>query len=135
MQRKTSPRTKAVLIFMGFLVLLPFIAVFAAVLPHNTASAPPRHVATAPVQQHAQHAEPTQVQPTAHPKLPARVIQHVRNKVTTYVVKTGDTLWAIAIHFHIKGGWPTLYHANVHTVGGNPNLIYPGQHLTITQQE
>ena len=57
MRRKTSPRTKAVLIFMGFLVLLPFIAVFAAVLPHNTASAPPRHVATAPVQ-HAQHAEP-----------------------------------------------------------------------------
>jgi resuscitation-promoting factor RpfA len=133
MQRKTSAKTKAVLIFMGFLVLLPFIAVFAAVVP-GTANAPAQHVATAPVQ-HAQHAEPSQVQPTAHPKLPARMIQHVRNKVTTYVVKTGDTLWAIAIHFHIKGGWPTLYHANAHTVGSNPNLIYPGQHLTITQQE
>jgi nucleoid-associated protein YgaU len=136
MQRKTSARTKAVLIFMGFLVLLPFIAVFAAVLPgtQHTASAPAHHAATAPVAQ-AQHAEPSQVQPSAHPKLPARVIQHVRNKVTTYVVKTGDTLWAIAIHFHVKGGWPTLYHANAHTVGSNPNLIYPGQHLTINQME
>jgi len=125
MQRKYSPRTKAVLVFMGFLVLLPFMAEFAAIIPH----AGDQPAISAPAHAAAPHAEV----PTAHPHVHAVV--HLRNKVTVYVVRAGDTLWAIAVHFHVKGGWVNLYHANLHTVGGNPNLIFPGQHLAITQTE
>lgn len=137
MQRKISPRTKVALLFMGFLVILPFLAVFLAALPasQQTASSPAQQATSAPSQHVSKPAAPAQEQPSAHPKLPARAMQHARNTARTYVVKTGDTLWAIAIHFHVKGGWPTLYHANAHTVGSNPNLIFPGQHLTINQTE
>lgn len=137
MQRKISARTKVALLFMGFLVILPFAAVFLAAIPasQRPATAPAPQATTAPAPHVNKPATPTQEQPSAHPRLPARVIHHVRNKAATYVVKAGDTLWAIAIHLHIKGGWPTLYHANAHTVGSNPNLIFPGQHLTINQTE
>ena len=48
----------------------------------------------------------------------------------TYVVRSGDTLAAIAAKNHIKGGWHTLYQLNKGTVG-NPNLIFPGQRLAL----
>jgi nucleoid-associated protein YgaU len=138
MQRKASTRTRIALLFMGFLVILPFLAVFLAAVPasQQNAASQPTASARAHVTPHASKpATPTQSQPSAHPKLHTRVIQHVRNKTAAYVVKAGDTLWAIAIHLHVKGGWPALYHANAHTVGSNPNLIFPGQHLTINQTE
>jgi LysM repeat protein len=49
---------------------------------------------------------------------------------TTYVVRSGDTLAAIAAKNHVKGGWHTLYQLNHGTVG-NPNLIFPGQRLAL----
>ncbi len=50
----------------------------------------------------------------------------------TYTVKKGDSLWAISQKF-LGGGsnYPSLYDANKDVVGSNPNLIYPGQVLTI----
>jgi len=48
-----------------------------------------------------------------------------------YTVKPGDTLSGIAAAAHLSGGWEALYHENASTVGGNPNLIYPGQHLQV----
>ncbi len=51
---------------------------------------------------------------------------------TTYTVKKGDTLWAIAKRFYGDGSkWPTIYNANKAVIGGNPNLIRPGQVLVI----
>lgn len=51
---------------------------------------------------------------------------------TTYTVKSGDTLWRIAKKYLGDGSrWPQLYEANRSVVGSNPNLIYPGQVLTI----
>ena len=50
----------------------------------------------------------------------------------TYTVVKGDCLWNIAKKFYGNGSKYTLiYNANKDVVGGNPNLIYPGQVLTI----
>jgi len=47
----------------------------------------------------------------------------------TYTVKSGDTLGTIAA---ANGeSWQTLYAANTSTVGANPDLIFPGQVLSI----
>lgn len=50
----------------------------------------------------------------------------------TYTVKKGDCLWKIAKQFYGNGvQYTKIYDANRSVVGGNPNLIYPGQVLTI----
>jgi len=48
-----------------------------------------------------------------------------------YTVRGGDTLSTIATVQHVAGGWKALYDKNLTVVGGNPNLIYPGQHLAL----
>ncbi|MFI5890455.1 transglycosylase family protein [Actinoplanes sp. NPDC051513] len=48
----------------------------------------------------------------------------------TYVVRSGDTLSAIATRNHVKGGWHTLYQLNGNTIS-NPNLIFPGQRIAL----
>jgi resuscitation-promoting factor RpfA len=47
-----------------------------------------------------------------------------------YVVRSGDTLAAIATKNHVNGGWHTLYQLNRSTIS-NPNLIFPGQRITL----
>ena len=50
----------------------------------------------------------------------------------TYTVVKGDCLWNIAKRFYGSGAkYTVIYNANKDVVGGNPNLIYPGQVLTI----
>lgn len=45
-----------------------------------------------------------------------------------YRVVSGDTLWHIAQRFLGNGvRWPEVYNLNKGVIGGNPNLIYPGQ--------
>jgi len=46
-----------------------------------------------------------------------------------YRVHPGDTLWGISQHAHMS--WQALYALNRETVGGNPNLIYPGETLRL----
>ncbi len=45
------------------------------------------------------------------------------------VVRRGDSLSGIAARYRIV--WPGLYEANRGAIGGNPDLISPGQHLRI----
>lgn len=50
----------------------------------------------------------------------------------SYTVVKGDCLWNIAKRFYGNGSlYTVIYNANQSVVGGNPNLIYPGQVLTI----
>jgi len=48
----------------------------------------------------------------------------------TYTVQQGDTLSGIARKLGLDG-WSALYDANRHVIGGNPNLIRPGQVLAL----
>ncbi|MFJ3220136.1 transglycosylase family protein [Kitasatospora sp. NPDC086801] len=46
-----------------------------------------------------------------------------------YTVRAGDTLSTIATAQGVSGGWQSVYDGNRGTVGGNPDLIMPGQVL------
>ncbi|WP_055587660.1 transglycosylase family protein [Peterkaempfera griseoplana] len=46
-----------------------------------------------------------------------------------YTVRSGDTLGEIADRYGL--GWQRLYQENKHLIGGNPDLIYPGQRLSL----
>ncbi|MEU6477425.1 transglycosylase family protein [Streptomyces sp. NPDC047017] len=48
-----------------------------------------------------------------------------------YTVVHGDTLSGIAGEHHVPGGWHQLYAANRATVGDDPDLILPGQRLSL----
>jgi hypothetical protein len=48
----------------------------------------------------------------------------------TYVVRSGDTLSAIASRYQVKGGWHTLAKLNSGIIS-DPNLIFPGQRIAL----
>lgn len=50
----------------------------------------------------------------------------------TYAVGHGDSLSGIAATHHVEGGWRHLYDSNHGTIGGDPNLIKPGQILNLS---
>ncbi|GAA3652042.1 transglycosylase family protein [Streptomyces chitinivorans] len=51
----------------------------------------------------------------------------------THVVAGGDTLSGIADEHDVRGGWQALYERNRTVVGGDPDLIFPGQRLNLQQ--
>ncbi|MFJ5864591.1 transglycosylase family protein [Streptomyces parvus] len=73
-------------------------------------SAPPRKAQTRPAE-----ATPT----------------HVPGKRDAYTVASGDSLSGIAADRRVPGGWQGLYAANRTVVGDDPNLIFPGQRLSL----
>ncbi|MFJ9845781.1 peptidoglycan DD-metalloendopeptidase family protein [Kitasatospora sp. NPDC101155] len=48
-----------------------------------------------------------------------------------YLVVGGDSLSRIADARNVEGGWPALYEQNRSVVGADPNLIFPGQWLSL----
>jgi LysM domain len=57
---------------------------------------------------------------------------------TTVVVHSGQSLWSISAdhlattgYHNITTAWRALYAANKSTIGANPDLIRPGQHLCL----
>jgi hypothetical protein len=49
-----------------------------------------------------------------------------------YVVKSGDYLSKIAAEHGVRGGWQSIYALNRTQIGGDPNLVFPGQHLRLS---
>ncbi|WP_320780563.1 transglycosylase family protein [Streptomyces sp. CRN 30] len=49
-----------------------------------------------------------------------------------YTVISGDTLSGIADDQRVRGGWERLYAANRGEVGADPDMILPGQRLSLT---
>ncbi|WP_433888113.1 transglycosylase family protein [Streptomyces sp. CA-111067] len=49
-----------------------------------------------------------------------------------YTVAPGDSLSEIAFEHQLPGGWPRLYTDNRTVIGDDPDLILPGQRLSLT---
>ncbi|MFF9044457.1 transglycosylase family protein [Streptomyces parvulus] len=62
---------------------------------------------------------------------PQTTPQSRAGKGRMYTVVTGDTLSGIADTHRVGGGWQGLYEANRDAVGNDPDLILPGQRLTL----
>ncbi|RSN64702.1 peptidase [Streptomyces sp. WAC 04229] len=62
---------------------------------------------------------------------PQTTPQSRAGKGRMYTVVTGDTLSGIADTHRVGGGWQGLYEANRDAVGADPDLILPGQRLSL----
>ncbi|WP_103534113.1 transglycosylase family protein [Streptomyces sp. SM11] len=58
---------------------------------------------------------------------------HVPGKRDSYTVASGDSLSGIASAQGVRGGWQGLYATNRTVVGSDPDLIFPGQRLSLDQ--
>ncbi|MDH6706243.1 LysM repeat protein [Kitasatospora sp. MAA19] len=73
-------------------------------------------------------AQPVQPVQRVQPILPAQSAPAAQTG-HDYTVRAGDTLSSIATAQGVSGGWQSVYDGNRGTVGGDPNLIMPGQVL------
>jgi murein DD-endopeptidase MepM/ murein hydrolase activator NlpD len=62
---------------------------------------------------------------------PQTTPQSRAGRAEMYTVVRGDTLSGIADREHVRGGWQGLYATNRAVVGADPDLIIPGQRLTL----
>lgn len=78
------------------------------------------------------HAAPPPHQAPAKPQAPVKAPIAVVVKGERYTVKEGDCLWLIALAKYGRGeDWTKVYDANRAVVGGDPDLILPGQTLVL----
>ncbi|WP_414720561.1 transglycosylase SLT domain-containing protein [Streptomyces sp.] len=78
-----------------------------------------------------------QAEPKAEAKAGAKTGATAERKpaaADSYTVVSGDTLHGIATGHGIEGGWAAVYEANRETVGDDPDLIFPGQKLTLATE-
>ncbi|BBJ38966.1 hypothetical protein SSPO_016840 [Streptomyces antimycoticus] len=72
-------------------------------------------------------AQPLLIVPKAVPEPPAKA----QPQAGSYTVVHGDTLSAIADTENVAGGWERLYEINRQVIGADPDVIRPGQRLTL----
>ncbi|MGW3044685.1 transglycosylase family protein [Kitasatospora sp. NPDC001159] len=108
--------------------------------PKQQAPKPAAKPAQQPVQQYApKHAAPKQAEEPVEQSVQQYAPKHAAPRAAQpvqagpaghdYTVHSGDTLSGIAAAQGVSGGWQALYDGNRGTVGGDPNLIVPGQVL------
>ena len=69
--------------------------------------------------------------PSPRPTPPPRPTPVPAPAPARYTVRVGDTLSALAVRFHVKGGWPALYQLNRAAVGPDPDVLLPGTVLRL----
>ncbi|WP_345983738.1 transglycosylase family protein [Streptomyces sp. DSS69] len=94
----------------------------------ETPGTAPQSAGSRPVQAPAPQSAPPR-QPRTLPA--AATPTHVPGKRDAYTVTSGDSLSGIADAQRVRGGWQKLYAANRAVVGDNPDLIFPGQRLSL----
>lgn len=63
---------------------------------------------------------------------PQTTPQSRAGRAEMYTVVHGDTLSGIAGDHHVPGGWRALYTGNRATIGADPDMILPGQRLSLS---
>lgn len=96
--------------------------------PDTTPRTDPQNAGSRPAQARTQQSAPPR-QPQARPA--ATTPTHVPGKRDSYTVGSGDSLSGIAATERVRGGWRGLYEANRTVVGDDPDLIFPGQRLSL----
>jgi murein DD-endopeptidase MepM/ murein hydrolase activator NlpD len=81
---------------------------------------------------HTESATTRPVKSSVRDVQPQTTPQSRAGKAEMYTVVHGDTLSGIAEEHDVTGGWHRLYSANRATVGSDPDLILPGQRLSLT---
>lgn len=79
--------------------------------------------------QQPQQNQPSQQPQQAQPQHSAPAQQPQQSNGGNYTVRSGDTLGSIAAAHGTS--WHTVYQNNRSAIGGNPNLILPGQQLHV----
>ncbi|WP_169746535.1 LysM peptidoglycan-binding domain-containing protein [Demequina phytophila] len=81
---------------------------------------------------------PARIVPTAAPTATERPDAGAPPGRSVHVVAAGESLWSITADAldtdeagAIAAAWPELYRANRTAIGGDPDLIHPGQRLTV----
>lgn len=98
----------------------------------ETTSQPEPPAATPAPQEPAERSQNAPAAPSAPPAAPAAEVAQTEQPSAppTYTVKPGDTLWSISSqHLSDPFNWPKLW--NVNPAVANPDLIYPGNVLTL----
>ncbi|MEU6810082.1 transglycosylase family protein [Streptomyces sp. NPDC046831] len=81
---------------------------------------------------HADHADRTRAPRTSVRDVqPQNTPQSRAGTAQMYTVVRGDTLSGIADERDVDGGWRRLYETNRRVIGGDPDLIVPGQRLAL----
>ncbi|MET9154940.1 transglycosylase family protein [Streptomyces griseoflavus] len=70
--------------------------------------------------------------PSVEDVKPHTTPQSRAGRAEMYTVVRGDTLSGIAEDERLRGGWRGLYDANRSTIGADPDLIVPGQRLSLS---
>jgi LysM repeat protein len=73
---------------------------------------------------------PIVTKPKPKPKAPDSPTKKPEPQYKIYTVQRGDSLWKIARQFGLSH-WSPIYELNRNVIGGNPDLIKPGQQLRI----
>ncbi|MFG3009328.1 transglycosylase family protein [Streptomyces cinerochromogenes] len=87
------------------------------------------------------HTESAATRPAESAPARSRTVEDVQPQTTPqsragraemYTVVHGDTLSGIAGDHHVPGGWRALYTGNRATIGADPDMILPGQRLSLS---